>query len=89
MPDSSETGETGGKSATGREKGSHVTRVSLLALAACQYIRSMSSWEMRRTQLGPVQTVVVWTGPSFVSSYVLIRREGIGITKPMLPVAAA
>lgn len=55
---------------------------------ATQYIRSMSSWEMGRAQLGPVQTVVVWTGHSFVSSYVLIRREGIGVTKTVLPVAA-
>ena len=34
MPDSSETGATGGKSATGRGLGSYVTRLSLLALVA-------------------------------------------------------
>jgi hypothetical protein len=32
MSESSETGETGGKSATGRDKGSHVTQVPLIAL---------------------------------------------------------
>ena len=34
MPDSSETGETGGKKRYGQGQGSHVTRVSLLALVA-------------------------------------------------------
>ena len=49
-----ETGGTGGKSSTGREQGSHVTRVTLLALVAHHSLLSRLPFARALGKMGAV-----------------------------------